>query len=380
MAKQKCDVPVLMVGESFHNADLYYVSQFLAPDNFAYVCANDEEYIIVSSMEFGRAEKESRVSNVISRDNYDYTGRLRKLKREDAATADMLAAFLAEISVKGVAVPENFPLGIADRLRSNGVEVTAAPLEIEQRRMIKSPEEIEKIREVQKINEKAMARAIDIIRKSKVRDGILQYHDKPLTSERLHREIDLVFAKNGCEATDTIAAAGPRSADPHFAGAGPIPADQLIVLDLFPHSKTNRYCADMTRTVVKGRPTKEMKEMYSLVLEAHEKALKAIRAGVTGKSVDDVVCDLFEKHGFGTPRTKSKTGYTHSLGHGVGLEVHEPPRLSQTDTRKLEPGMVVTVEPGLYDPAVGGVRIEDLVVVTKKGCENLTKFPKELII
>ncbi len=380
MAKQKCDVPVLMVGESFHNADMYYASRFLAPDSFAYVCANDKEYIIVSPMEYGRAEKESRVRNVISRDKYGYTDMIRKLKREDLATADMLAAFLAEIKAGSVMVPESFPLGVADRLRSKGVEATAAPLDIEERRMIKSPEEIEKIREVQWVNEKAMARAVDIIRKSKVKSGILQYHDKPLTSEKLHREIDLVFTKNGCEATDTIASSGPRSADPHFAGAGPVPAGQLIVLDLFPRSKANRYCADMTRTVVKGKPTKEMKEMYKLVLDAQEKALKAICAGVTGKSVDDVVCDLFEKHGFGTPRTKSKTGYVHSLGHGLGLEVHEQPRLSQTDERKLEPGMVVTVEPGLYDPEVGGVRIEDLVVVTKKGCENLTKFPKELII
>jgi Xaa-Pro aminopeptidase len=369
-----------MVSESFHNANLYYVTHFLAPDNFAYVCVNGEEYLIISQMEIGRAEKESRVRNIVSRDDYGYTGLLKKLKNEDAATAEMLAEFLGKVSVRSVIVPENFPLGVADRLRAEGVGVKAAEMPVEQERIIKTPEEVEKIRQVQKINEKAMARAVDIIKKSKVKGGILQYHDKPLTSERLHREIDLVFAKNGCEATDTIASAGPRSADPHFAGAGPVPANQLIVLDLFPHSKTNRYCADMTRTVVKGKPTKEMKEMYKLVLEAQEKALKAIRPGVTGKAVDDVVCDLFEKHGFGTTRTKAKTGYTHSLGHGLGLEVHEPPRLSQTETRKLEPGMVVTVEPGLYDPAVGGVRIEDLVVVTKKGCENLTNFSKELIL
>jgi Xaa-Pro aminopeptidase len=136
----------------------------------------------------------------------------------------------------------------------------------------------------------------------------------------------------------------------------------------------------MTRTVLKGKPTKEMKEMYKLVLEAQEKALKAVKPGVSCKLIDDVVCDVFEKHGFGTTRTKAKTGYIHSVGHGVGLDIHERPRLSQTSAFTLQLGMVVTVEPGLYIPDTGAVRIEDIVVVTKKGCENLTKFPKELIV
>jgi Xaa-Pro aminopeptidase len=154
----------------------------------------------------------------------------------------------------------------------------------------------------------------------------------------------------------------------------------MIVVDIFPFGKKDRYFEDMTRTFVKGRPTKKMQEMYDLVLEAQEAALGAIKEGVTGKYVDDIVCDIFEKHGYGTPRTKSKTGYIHSTGHGVGLEIHEPPRLSQTGTKTLKAGMVVTVEPGLYLPDVGGVRIEDIVVVTKTGCKNLTKYPKELIV
>ena len=380
MAKDKSEVPVIIVSESYHNANLYYATKFLAPDNFTYVCANGKEYILVSSMEYARAQKESRVKNVVSLEDYDFTKRMKKAKSPDAAFADTLAAFLDAIAVRSASVPESFPLGLADRLRSKGIKLGASEMKIEERRLIKTKAEIENIRQAQKVNEKAMSRAIDILRKAKVRKGVLHYKEKPLTSERLQQEIGLVFTKNGYDAMDTITSAGPRSADPHFTGEGPIPADELIVLDMYPFSKKDRYCADMTRTVVKGKPTKEMKEMYKLVLEAQDKALRAIKPGVTGKSVDDVACDLFEKHGFGTPRTKSKTGYIHSLGHGVGLEVHEQPRLSQTGTRRLEPGMVVTVEPGLYDPAVGGVRIEDLVVVTKKGCENLTNFPKELIV
>ncbi|OPY30460.1 MAG: Xaa-Pro dipeptidase [Methanocella sp. PtaU1.Bin125] len=380
MAKDKCDVPVVMSGISEHDANLYYVSKFLAPDAFAYVCANDKEYLLVSSMEHGRATKESRVKNVASMEDYGFTRHLKETNSPDMAVAETLAAYLKEIGVKKAHVPEGFPLGLADRLRAKGIRVEAAALPIEERRLIKTPEEIALIREAQRVNEKAQARAIGMIRKSKISKGILYYGEKPLTSERLQHEFDLVFAKHGYDTTDTIVAAGPGAADPHFTGSGPIPANQLIVIDSFPHGKKSRYWADMTRTVLKGRPTKEMKEMYRLVYEAQARALKAIRPGTPCKTIDDIVCDVFEKHGFGTTRTRSKTGYIHSVGHGVGLDIHEAPRLSQTSKFTLQPGMVVTVEPGLYLPDVGAVRIEDIVAVTEDGCDNLTNFPKELIV
>lgn len=380
MKKPKSDEPIVIAGISEHDANLYYVTRFLAPDTFAYACANGKEYILVSSMEQGRAEKESRVDRVVSLEDYGFTRRLKETNSPDAAFAETLAAFLGDIKVKRCRVPETFPLGLADRLRAMGIIVEAAELPIEGRRMIKTPEEIELIREAQRVNEKAQARAIGLIRKAEVRKGILHDGGKPLTSERLQHEFDLVFAKHGYDTTGTIVAAGPGAADPHFTGTGPIPANQLIVIDSYPRGRKSRYWADMTRTVLKGRPTKEMKEMYRLVLEAQEKALAAIKPGVPCKQIDDIVCDVFEKHGFGTTRTKSKTGYIHSVGHGVGLDIHERPRLSQTSSLTLQPGMVVTVEPGLYLPEVGAVRLEDLVVVTEKGCENLTRFPKELIV
>ncbi len=380
MAKDKCDVPVVMVGISDHDADLYYVTKFLAPDAFAYVCADGEEYVLVSTMEKGRAEKESRVKNVISLEDYDYTARLMKAKDPAAAYADTLAAFLKDVSAGSASVPEGFPLGLADRLRSKGIKIEAAGLSVEDARMIKTPEEIELVRQAQRVNEMAQKKAIGMISSAQVRNGILYYRDQPLTAERVQREIELVFLKHGYDTTETIVAAGPGAADPHYAGSGPIPSDQMIVIDTFPHGKKSRYWADMTRTVLKGKPTKEMKEMYSLVKEAQDKALLAIRPGTACKAIDDIVCDVFEKHGFGTTRMKSKTGYIHSVGHGVGLDIHERPRLSQTSSLTLQPGMVVTVEPGLYEPDVGGCRLEDIVVVTKNGCEDLTKFPRELVV
>jgi Xaa-Pro aminopeptidase len=380
MRKDNGGTPIIMNGISEHDANLYYVSQFLAPDAFTYVSANGKEYLLVSSMEYGRATKESRVKNLVSMEDYGFTRHLKETNNPDVAIAETVAAFLKDIGVKTFNAPEGFPLGLADRLRANGIRIDAAALPIEERRLIKTPEEIDRIREAQRVNEKGQARAVGMIRKSKISKGILYYGEQPLTSERLQHEFDLVFAKHGYDTTDTIVAAGPGAADPHFTGSGPIPADQLIVIDSFPHGKKTRYWADMTRTVLKGKPTKEMKEMYRLVHEAQEKALKAIRPGNPCKLIDDIVCDVFEKHGFGTTRTRSKTGYIHSVGHGVGLDIHEAPRLSQTSAFTLQPGMVVTVEPGLYLPDVGAVRIEDIVAVTEDGCENLTRFSKELIV
>lgn len=380
MAEKSCETPVLMVGKSIDNANLYYATGFLAPDSFAYLCANGKSYVMVSSMERGRAEKEAKVDQVISDEEYQYVEKMKSTGDADGAYADVLAELLRDLSAKSVSVPGNFPLKLADNLRSRGIEVTPAEMQIEEERLIKSKDEIAMIQKAQRVNEKGMAKAESLLRKATVKDGILHYRGKPLTSEQIQREIEVVFVKNGYETTDSIVAAGPGAADPHFTGAGPIPANELVVVDIFPFGKKDRYFADMTRTFVRGEPTKKMREMYDLVLKAQEAALGAIKEGVTGKAIDDKVCDIFEKHGYGTPRTKSKTGYIHSTGHGVGLEIHEPPRLSQTGTKTLKAGMVVTVEPGLYLPDVGGVRIEDIVVVTKTGCKNLTRYPKELIL
>lgn len=380
MTSKKSDPPVLMVGKSITNANLYYATGFLAPDSFAYISAEGKTYVLVSSMEKGRADKESKVDRVISDEEYGLYEKMKATGDPDGAYADVLAELLKDIKTKSVSVPGHFPLKLAENLRARGIKIAVAELKIEEQRLIKSKEEISHIEKAQRVNEKGMAKAESLFKASTVKDGILHYKGKPLTAEQVQREIEVVFVKNGFETTDSIVAAGPGAADPHFTGAGPIHANQMIVVDIFPFGKKDRYFADMTRTFVKGKPTKKMREMYDLVLEAQLTAIEAVKEGVTGKYVDDQVCDIFEKHGYGTPRTKSKTGYIHSTGHGVGLEIHEAPRLSQTGVKTLKAGMVVTVEPGLYDPAVGGVRIEDLVVVTRTGCKNLTKYPKELII
>lgn len=376
--RPNCEQPILLVSESFHNADMYYATGFQAPDRFVYLCYGDHETLLVSTMEQGRAKKESRVKDVRTTDDYGYMERLKELKDPDKALVATIAGFLSSVGAKSVVVPKDFSLYVADMLRKSGIEVRASEKLFEKDREVKTPQEIEYIKQSQRANEKAMKKAIDMIKQSEPKEGVLYYRGKPLTAEMLQRQIELTFIKNGCDATDTITANGPRSADPHFAGEGPVMADQPIVLDLFPYSKKTRYFADMTRTVVRGKASPKLKEMYDLVLEAQQIAIAAIKPGVTGKSVNDLVCDHFQKHGYGTIHTKSKTGFIHSTGHGVGIEIHEGPSVGESGLEPLKAGNVVTVEPGLYLPEIGGVRIEDMVVVTESGCIDITKFPKQL--
>jgi len=380
VARRSCEEPILLVSESYHNADMYYATGFLAPDRFVYICKGDKECLFVSQMEYERAKKESRVNNVHSVEEYGYTDRLKAAKDADVALADTLAAILSSLNVKKIRVPGDFPLLLGDMLRARGFEVVPVPRLFEEERSVKTADEIEKIKRAQAVNERALARAVGIIKKSKARNGTLYYKGKPLTSEFLQKEIELVFIDNGYETTGSIVAAGPRSADPHFTGEGVVKENEPIVIDIYPHGKKDRFFADMTRTVVKGRPSPEIQKMYDTVLEAQKLAFNAIKAGVTGKQVNDLVCEYFEKHGYGTTRTKSADGFIHSTGHGVGIDIHEYPSLGESGMEPLKPGQVVTVEPGLYKPGAGGVRIEDMVVVTKDGNVNLTHYPKKLVV
>jgi len=177
---------------------------------------------------------------------------------------------------------------------------------------------------------------------------------------------------------ELIVACGPKGADPHYFGnpEDVLKANQPIILDIYPRNLRKRYCSDMTRTIVKGRASEEVKKMFEAVLEAKNVSTDAINAGVPGNSVHNLCCDILEKHGYETARGGKQItrGFTHSLGHGVGLQVHEGPGMNELYKFPLEEGNVLTVEPGLYDPDVGGLRIEDMVEVTKTGCNNLTKM------
>ncbi len=364
------------------NADQYYLSGFDAPDPFVTLYDGAVHLLFTRSLEYGRATREARAETVHRGSEYG-SGDKREEYGPTEATVRVVAAFLADHGVESVATPPRFPLRTADGLRDQGVGVVADDRSVvTDIRATKTQKEHEHIRDAQEANEAAMARAEELIAGATVGDDGQLYHDGDvLTSEVVTREIEMELLRHGCALDETIVACGRDAADPHDRGSGPLEAGEPIIVDIFPRNKTTRYFADMTRTFCRGDPTETVREWYDLTLEAQRAALAAIEPGASAAAVHDAVCDVYEEAGLPTLRSDgtTETGFIHSTGHGLGLAIHEQPSVA-TGGPELEPGHVITVEPGLYDPAVGGVRIEDLVVVTEDGFENLTDYEKRLVV
>lgn len=361
------------------NADVRYLSGFDAPDPFVTLYQPGTTSLLVSELEYGRARTESRADVVARYSEYDYQDRVAEHGRHEGAIRTV-AAFLDDRGVEGLLVPKRFPFGTAEGLRDRGLTVD---LEVDgvlgEIRAVKHPAEIEHVRETQAINQRAMAVAESMIARAEIADGTLVLEGEPLTSERVKQAIELELLENRTALDETIVAGGEQSADPHDRGSGPLPANEPIIVDIFPKHKETRYFGDLTRTFVRGEPTDEVAKRYAVTREAYEAALGAVEPGVSGEAVHDVACDVIEEAGYATLRSDpgAETGFIHGTGHGVGLEVHEGPRIAPGG-ETLEPGHVITIEPGLYDPVHGGVRIEDLVVVTEDGYENLTDYPVDI--
>ena len=365
-----------LIDDDSTDPDQRYVSGFDAPDPFQTLVTNGSVHLLVSGLEYGRAKTEAEAETVARRVEYGYRDYLEEYGPREAGVRT-IAAFLADHGVESVAVPHGFPTGTADGLRELGISVTVEPEGVvEEIRARKGDEEIAHIQETQRANEAAMAVAEGLIAGAENVDGTLYHDGEPLTSEFVKQQIEIELLRHGCALDDTIVACGADGADPHDRGSGPLEAGDLVVVDIFPRDKESKYFADMTRTFCRGEPTAEMRRRYEVTREAYEAALEAVEAGVTGADVHDAACDVIEEAGYDTLRSSpdAETGFIHSTGHGVGLAIHEQPSVSPSGG-ELEDGHVITIEPGLYDPAVGGVRIEDLVVVREDGYENLTEYP-----
>jgi Xaa-Pro aminopeptidase len=361
------------------DSDQRYLSGFDAPDSFVSLYADGARHLLVSTLEYGRATKEADAASVSRFVEFDHRDRVAE-HGSVGGRARTIAAFLDRHDVDSVLVPASFPVGVADGLRAVGVELDADETDVVgEIRATKTADEVEAIREAQSANEAAMTAAEELLREASVdADGRLRDDDGVLTAERVKERIEVTLLHHGCGLDETIVACGADAADPHNRGCGPLHAGAAIIVDIFPRSKETKYHADMTRTFVKGEPADELRRRYDVTDEARQAALAAVEPGVTGGDVHDAVCDVYEEAGYATLRSDPETevGFIHSTGHGVGLDVHEAPRISP-DGEELRPGHVITIEPGLYDPSVGGVRIEDLVVVTEDGYENLTSYPVE---
>lgn len=364
-----------------------YLTDFFAPDPFNTLYTDGQVHILVMPHWYDQARTESRADSVTNLASYGFVELLEDHGPHEAEMRALLE-FLADNGIEAVSVPTDFPASVLDRLREEGVRAEPEAVHptyggiITEMRATKTDTEVEYIHAAQRANEAAMATVEGLLSDATIKDGTLHHDGEVLTVERVETELEMELLRQGCVLHETLLACGEDAAEPHGLGSGPLRANEPIVVDIFPQNKETKYFGDMTRTFVKGSPSDAIRDFYDHTLEAQQAAFDVIEAGTACADVYDAVCDVYEDAGYPTHRSHDspERGFTvHGLGHGVGLSVHEPPGLGPGD-ENLKSGHVVTVEPGLYDPAIGGVRIEDIVVVTEDGFRNLNEYPKALFV
>ena len=364
----------LFIAASETDSNLYYATRFIAPDPFIYLEVKGERLMVMSDLEVDRARHQATVDRVLSYSDLERRAKAQGLK--DPGMIDVIHLVLQDAGLNEVLVPPTFPFLHAGRLQELGYRLRTKREPFYERRVMKSEEEVRHIEAAQRATETAVAAAHQSLRRADIRDNVLWLDGEILTSERVKKLINVALMECDCVAQHTIVAGGEQACDPHDEGSGPLPAPRSIIFDVFPRSAGSRYFADMSRTVVRGRPSPELTRLYHAVKDAQEEAITKIHDGADGAAIHQGICDRFEKSGYKTGLVNGRMqGYFHGTGHGVGLDIHEAPRISRTGSL-LQEGHVVTVEPGLYYPGLGAVRIEDMVLVTKDGCRNLTDYPK----
>jgi Xaa-Pro aminopeptidase len=371
---------VLIYADSMHDASMRHEVPVPVPDPFLYLERNGDRHAVVTSFEVSRLAPAGIIAHPYEEFGYDEL-LAQGLPRGEVLLRTVENA-VEKLGVKEAIVPPLFPLGLADRLRAKGVALTPDREFFSQRRRVKNETELEGIRKAQRGTEAAMAAAREMLRAAEASNGTVTLDGEPLTSERLKAQIIEVFNEHNLVSDEMIVAHGGQAASGHDMGSGPIAPGEPVVIDLFPRDRETGCYADMTRTFVVGEIADELAEYHRLVHEALRKSLGAVKGGAQGRELYELVCDVFHEAGYPTQLSKQpgevlSSGFFHGLGHGVGLEVHEPPWLSR-DPSQLVAGDVITLEPGLYREGFGGVRLEDLVLVTGDGAENLTDFPYDL--
>jgi Xaa-Pro aminopeptidase len=362
------------------DSNMRYATGLVILDPFIWVQLGSgkraREYILVSSLEYGRAKQEAKPgTKVVLLEKIDLKS-VRKPAGRRRNLADITAAFLLSYNIGEVFAPETMFAVHVETLREYGLRVRLqAPFF--PARSIKSDREVNAIKRAGRVAKIAMARATAILKEAEIEwNDTLTYKGARLTSEWLKADIDKTFIDNGCVGQETIVACGEQGAQPHNTGSGPVYAGVPIVIDLFPRDKSGYYF-DMTRTFIKGTPTKELLALYAAVQKALAAALSAVKPGRKASEVHAAAAAAFAKSGHST---SDEEGFIHSIGHGLGLDMHEEPGVGPKSEAVLAPGMVITVEPGLYYKELGGIRLEDTVVVTKKGYANLTNYPKAFVL
>jgi Xaa-Pro aminopeptidase len=372
---------VLIWGDTFRSPELRHEVPVAIPDEFLYAEAGGRRAVVIHSLEIPRVRAETDLE-IVAHEQLGSDELFALDIPRWQIDQELVLRGCRELGVAQAAVPASFPVGLADFLRDHGIELTVDRELFDGRRRAKNEVELAGIRRAQKACEAGLDAARELLRRARQDGDGLAVDGEPLTSERLKRVIEDVFADHDVEAGSMIVSHGPQTAVGHDMGSGQIHADEPVVFDLFPKDKQTGCYADMTRTYVVGEPSDEVKEWYRLVKDALDRSTAEVKPGANGRKLYELVCDIFQNAGYKTQLNKKpgevlEDGFFHGLGHGVGLEVHEGPSLGRIG-HDLIPGDVITVEPGLYRAGYGGLRLEDLVLVTEDSHEVITDYPYEL--
>lgn len=392
---------------STKDSDMFYAVRVPIVDPFFYLDTGEKKYVFLDHREYGvfqeyqnkldaqalgrddKAACGNDTSLVLVNPLMESASRLRSSSfgaadaRSDGKKTGSATSWLAYVILEKygllnepIEVSNNLPLEMADFLRAQGVQLTVKnPFFPE--RLIKTSQEIQAIRDALVRTQHAYTHIEEVLRNSKIEGDTIVMNGEPLTSEMFKKEVEQILLSHDMSNDEgIIISCGPHAAIPHHRGTGLIRPHQTLVCDIFPRNRETGYFADMTRTYVKGTPSDEIKKMYAAVLEAQERAIEQVKPGVAMGDVHQGCVDMFVGKGYHV----GDKGFTHGTGHGLGLDIHEFPSVRSKNTSVFELGHVVTIEPGLYYPDIGGVRIEDVVVVTDDGCQNLTEYHKEYII
>jgi Xaa-Pro aminopeptidase len=374
---------VLIFGDTERSADLRHHVPIAIGDPFLYAEIDGRRVAIVWSVEGDRIAGVDPGIELIASETFPPDALIREGVDPFEIAPRLVVRMAESLGLRRALVPEAFPIGIADRLRAAGVELVVDPRFFADRRRRKTPLEIEGIRIASAAADAASAAIASLLAASEPGDGGRVVRGDPLTVELLKQAAQRAVELHGCRADDLIVAHGPQAADGHDPGSGRVANDDHLVCDVFPRHVESGCFSDMTRTFAVGEPPAEIIEWHAQVGEALELARSLVEPGVDGTDVYGAVCDHFEALGHPTGRSRPegtvlRDGFFHGLGHGVGLEVHEAPSLGRIG-HELVVGDVITLEPGLYRHGFGGVRLEDLVLVTEGGCETLTRHPLGLV-
>ena len=357
----------LMISSGEKNSDMRYASQVSVPDDILWFSADNITGLVASPLEYDRVLRERRPETAV----------FSEAEFGGPEYIDMVKNIALHYRLDGFAVPGDFPLLLADKLREAGLVIEPSEKSFFPEREFKKRPEVDKITQVLRIAEAGCQRAFSILKESDIDgDKRLIWQGNILTSEILRSEIDCVILKSGALPTGTICAGGAQGAQPHNHGSGVLYADTPIVMDIFPKSASTGYWGDLTRTVVKGRASDIVKKAFDAVYEARELGKKLLKIGADPAEIHKSTALSMEKHGFLTGFGDSGNyGFFHGLGHGVGLDIHENPRLSKRNSDPLKGGEVVTIEPGLYYAEWGGIRLEDMAYIDYSGkAETLTEI------